>query len=52
MQAQEQLKIAQLQASQLDELAEEENAQFEFESELFRCKIEEEHLKKELQQQI
>ena len=34
MQAQERLKIAQLPASQLDELAEEENAQFKLEFEL------------------
>ena len=40
MQAQERLKIAQLQASQLDELAEEENAQFELEFELMRRKNE------------
>ena len=40
MQAQERLKIAQLQASQLDELAEEENAQFESEFELMRRKNE------------
>ena len=47
MQAQERLKIAQLQASQLDELAE-ENAQFELEFELMRRKNEEERRKNEL----
>ena len=41
MQAQERLKIAQLQASQLDKLEEEENAQFELEFELMRRKNEE-----------
>ena len=40
MQAQKWLKIAQLQASQLDELAEEENAQFELEFKLIRRKTE------------
>ena len=48
MQAQERLKIAQLQASQLDELAEEENAQFELEFELMRRKNEEERRENEL----
>ena len=67
MQAQERLKIAQLQASQLDELAEEENAQFKLEFELTCRKnklkleeerrknelnLEEERLKKELKQRI
>ena len=51
MQAQERLKIAQLQASQLDELAEEENAQFELEFQLIRrkneLKLQEERLKLE-----
>ena len=48
MQAQERLKIVQLQASQLDELAEEENAQFQLEFELMRRKNEEERRKNEL----
>ena len=63
MQAQERLKIAQLQVPQLDELAEEENAQFELEFELMRrkneeerreneLKLEEERRKNELKQQI
>ena len=40
MHAQERLKIAQLQASQLDELAKEENAQIELEFELMSRKNE------------
>ena len=48
MQAQERLKIAKLQARQLDELAEEENAQFELEFELMRRRNEEERRKNEL----
>ena len=55
MQTQEQLNIAQLQVSQLDELAEEENAQFKLEFKLSHqkdeLKLEEERRKNELKQE-